>query len=419
VTNNYLRFEISTYEDKRIDDAKASFLNIQRQNTRGWGSFDDEIVGLKNRIKNVDPKSPVYPIFSKSLNLECPICIVGNGPSLNSLIPFIKENTGSIIIFSSGTALKPLKSHGINPDFQIEIERRDHVAGVLNEAPLGETTLLAADIVDPSTLKAAKKSLLFIRAASTSATMNSPRKYIEFANPVVGNAAFALALEISKNVLLCGLDVGFKSDGKQHASGSYYDKLNDESAEKIPTRGNFSNNIYTNSLFSLSREMFEHAIASKKEVSVYNLSDGAYINGAMPKRAQDMTLKKLDKKKVLKEIEKAFMQKNVFKETDKDYGSILNSYLEDFFSVLKSKQVKTRRDLFETIDSAYYATTIQNRVENVTGILLSGTLWHILNALFTSFMHIHDDDISALFKRVVEMTEKSLKKEIAKERVFG
>ncbi|MDQ1340969.1 MAG: hypothetical protein QG567_2127, partial [Campylobacterota bacterium] len=261
ITNNYLRFEISTYEDKRIKDARDSFLNIQRQNTRGWGSIDDEMVGLKNRIKNIDPKNPKYPIFAKPLTLDYPICVVGNGPSLNELMPFIKENSDKMIIFSSGTALKPLKNYGIEPDFQIEIERRDHVASVLKEAPLGNTTLLAADIVDPSTLECAKKSLLFIRATSTSATMNKPKKIIEFSNPIVGNASVALALEISKNVLLCGLDVGFKGDGKQHAKGSYYDNTNDKSQEKIPTRGNFSSNIYTNSLFSLSREMFEHAIA--------------------------------------------------------------------------------------------------------------------------------------------------------------
>ncbi|MDQ1338977.1 MAG: hypothetical protein QG567_126, partial [Campylobacterota bacterium] len=218
--------------------------------------------------------------------------------------------------------------------------------------------------------------------------------------------------------LLCGLDVGFKSDGKQHASGSYYDNLNDKSQEKIPTRGNFSSNIYTNSLFSLSREMFEHAIASKKDAIVYNLSDGAYIKGAAPKQPKELNLKKIDKQKALKEIEEAFLQKDVFKESEMDYKTLLDDYLNDFFTILKSAQIKTKKELFLVIDRAYFATTIQNKNENVTGILTSGTLWHILNTIFTSFLHIQEDDISALFTQTMEMIEKNLKEAIEKERLF-
>lgn len=419
VTNNYLRFEISTYSDKRIEDAKAVFYNIQRQNTRGWGTLDDEMVGLKNRMLNVDPKNPKYPMLAKSVDAGMPICIVGNGPSLNGLLPFIKANHDKMIIISAGTALKPLKGYGIEPDFQVEIERRDHVAGVLADAPLGKTTLIAADVVDPTTLEASEESLLFIRSASTSTTMNKPRKYLDYASPVVGNAALSLALELGSELLLCGVDVGFKEDGKQHASGSFYDKHKDTSDEMIPTRGNFSADIYTNSLFSLSREMYELAIASQKGVTVYNLSDGAFIHGTTPKRAEEISLPAGDKHKAAALLKTAFTKEDLFNDFDTDYNTLLETYVGRFFGLMESKPVTTRRELFEVIDRAYRETIRQNEEENVTGILLSGTLNHILNALFMASMHIQKEDIGDVFADAAANARQALREALRSENVFG
>ena len=43
-----------------------------------------------------------------------------------------------MILFSCGTALKPLLKAGVTPDFQIEIDRHDYLDEVLKDAPLGE-----------------------------------------------------------------------------------------------------------------------------------------------------------------------------------------------------------------------------------------------------------------------------------------
>ena len=67
--------------------------------------------------------------------------MVGNGPSLDLLLDFLKENEKNCIIFSCGTALKPLKTHGVKVDFQIEVERIDYLKEVLENAPLEDTPL--------------------------------------------------------------------------------------------------------------------------------------------------------------------------------------------------------------------------------------------------------------------------------------
>jgi hypothetical protein len=400
ITNNYIRYEITTHNNKKIEDAKNVFLTIQRQNTRGWGTVDDELIGFKNKLINATKN---YKYLSKKINIKAPICIVGSGPSLKKLLPFIKNNENNMIIFSSGTALKPLKDYGINVDFQIEIERRDHLKQVLLEANIGNTTLIAADIVDPSTLQVAKEKFLFVRSSSSATNLFKPKFTTEFDNPIVGNASFSVATNITDTILLCGIDVGFKKDKKQHIKGSFYDKLNDKSIEAIPTRGNFSNNIYTNSLFSLSREMYERLIKNNN-LTVYNLSDGAYIKGAIP--TKNLQLQKINKQQKLQELKKAFSS-NFFLEKNKKYQDEILEFVDNFFKIL-NQPIKSKKDLFKVIDYGYYATTIQRRDNPVSGILLSGTFWHILNTLFIAFMHYDSSDLK-VFNDIISQLKDKLK----------
>ena len=403
ITSNYVRFEQSLYEDKRISDAKALLHNLQRQNTRGWGSVDDEMIGFNNRLINTkNPKNPTFAYLSKEIDINFPICVVGGGPSLENLLSFIKKNQQKMIIFSSGTALKPLMNYGIIPDFQIEIERRVFLYDVLKDAGFNQkTTLLMADIAHPKTPKIAQKTLFFVRDSTASTMLNNPSKVINFANPVVGNAAFSIALELSSQILMCGLDAGFKKDGKIHIKNSYYDNTEDKSKEMIPARGNLSNNIYTNSLFSSSRLMFEQAIANKKDKNILNLSDGVYIKGAKPTRVNEVKFKNIDKQKALKKLESAFAKKGFFKSFDIDYNDEIKTYIDEFFTLLLKHKVHSTKELFRAIDNAFYATLLQLKHKPVSAILLGGTFWHILNSLIIGLLHIQKEDKDEVFHRAV------------------
>ena len=59
----------------------------------------------------------------KTYSQNMPAIIVGNGPSLDKEIDFLRKNQDNFVIFCSGSALKPLYKAGITPDFQVEIER--------------------------------------------------------------------------------------------------------------------------------------------------------------------------------------------------------------------------------------------------------------------------------------------------------
>lgn len=405
ITNSYLRLEQKAYDDPRLEDGQRLLAEAQRQITRGWGTFEDEMVGVRNRLAGVDPEKPKEPFLARPVNCGVPVCVVGNGPSLNGLIPFLKAHREKMVILSAGTALKPLMAAGVKPDFQVEIERRRYLAEVVKDSPIDDVPLLAADLLHPETVGVARTVFRFVRDATTTAAMHDPALKVPFSSPVVGNAALALALHMSDTVYLCGLDAGFKEDGKQHAKGSFYDDRDDESKEKFPTRGNFSANVYTNSLFSLSREIMEAALAHAPDRKVYNLSDGAYIKGAEPKRAAELKVPGKEKAKALTLLKTAFQTTGFFRSPEKNYDETLKEYKKQMVELLKSAAPKSKPELFRLVDYAFYATTLQRRNEPVSGTLLSGTFWHTLYYLFVALVHVKREDLSELTADLAEKIE--------------
>jgi hypothetical protein len=210
ITSSFARFTLTTYENNYILDAKNKFNEISLLKLRGWGSFEDEIKGIKNHLKNINQ----YPILSKSKKLNIPICIVANGKSLEKNIEFIKKNRDSMIIISVGTALKPLIKAGTESDFHIEQERIKTLIKALKDIlPNYRGYFLGASVVNPLIFQMAKKPLMYIRE---SFTLENNYFTLEYSSPIVGNTGIAFASEFSSELYLCGMDLGFRLGERKH-----------------------------------------------------------------------------------------------------------------------------------------------------------------------------------------------------------
>ena len=88
----------------------------------GLGFFDDEQQGFAHTIHNINAG---YAFFSHGADIENlpPVLLIGNGPSLDSHVNFIRQHQADSIIISCGTALSSLAKVGIKPDFHVEMER--------------------------------------------------------------------------------------------------------------------------------------------------------------------------------------------------------------------------------------------------------------------------------------------------------
>lgn len=401
ISSNYIRLELTMYETPKINKIKRIIELEQNSNSRGWGTFEDELIGVRNSKKNLQSvgEKLKYPVLEKRAKVDCPLCVVGSGPSLDDLLPFIKRNEERMIILSCGTALKPLRNYGIKPDFQVELERLPFLKKILEDSRLEDTPLIAANVVDSSTLEAAKESYIFMRASSAPTYMYRPKFMLEDSFPFVGNVGLSLALAFSKEVYLCGLDMGYKKGRSKHAKNSFYGEEDSTlPPEAIPVRGNFSDDIYSTSIFALSREFAELAIAKNRDSKVYNLSDGAYISGAEPKRQSNIRFKKIDKQKAINSIKRSFSRdKESIKDIGEDFEDRSFREYKDMITSLFSKKVTSKRELFEQVDEIYESLERFKSKNPAFGILLNGSMQHILDTIFTALLHVKRDDISSLY----------------------
>lgn len=415
ISTNFVRLELMQYESPRMKEAREVIQAEQNANARGWGTFEDEMVGVINHEKNIDTsvKKLKTPILSKPEKQRIPICVIGAGPSLDELLPYLQENQDRMILMSAGTALRPLIKAGIKPDFQVEIERMDYLPGVLEEAGLGDVPLIGGNIVNPGVLALAEESYLFLRGSSTSSYAGMPKCIVEYAFPYVGNAAFSLALHFSDVVLMAGMDCGYKKGKSRHADNSMY-KIEDSKyfegkeamlpKDAVPTRGNFSDDIYTDSLYTLSREMYEFAILEHRPKAVLNLSDGAFIGGTTPLRARQLKLDTAARQKAIRGIKKAFLHKpkEVFREIQStDLSSEIERFRQGLFTILDRK-VTTKREFFDLIDEASAYSRKFKSEQPFGGILMDGTTLHILNTMFILMMHVQKTDIAKTYESMLQ-----------------
>lgn len=412
ITNNFLRLELQLYDSPKIEAVRDNVAQAYAINSRGWGSFDDEMIGVKNTFCNLgnDEILP-YPILHLPQRVNVPICVVGNGASLDSLLAFIKANMERMIIFSCGTALKPLKNAGIEPDFQIEIERIDYLKGVLESAPLGETTLLCGNMVQPNALSLGREAYMFMRGGSASAYFGRAKSVVEFAAPYVGNAGFALACLLSEEVLICGLDCGYIKGRTKHAKGSFYgDEQSEIPKNAYRVQGNAEYKVYTDALFSLSSAMMTKAIEVFNPRLVINLGEGAYIRGSRSVKTDDFELAKVNKAQAIAQL-KGYMCKQkhkVFSDLE-SHTQEIREYKENILQAMKVS-VRGKRELFERIDKIHTLSLKKAAEKPFVGVLFEGSISHILHTIMLCALHIPNDDIALFYARCVELVESGLNK---------
>jgi len=397
VTSNFLRLEFTTYNSKKIENAKKEFYLANISNKRGWGSFEDESVGFKNHLQNINKN---IKILTKTTKINAPICVIANGASLENNINWIKENQDNLILISVGTAIRPLLKAGIHSDFHIEIERMPMLVNILRPSlEKYKGYFIGATVIDSEHFKIAKKPLMFVRDASS--TTGVSNFFLNFCSPMVGNTGFSFSCHFSDEIYMCGFDVGFLKNKKVHASGSYYDDK-DDTKEGYPVRGNFRDEVMSDDLLNLSRQNLEMTISLLKPKKIYNLSDGAFINGAMPKNSNEIQLTPINKEKFINEIIENFKIDTI---KTLNYSGFLELYKDKIIELL-DKKINNKKGLTEVIDLVNDYTLAFLRYEPAVGTLMKGSIWHILNTIYIS---LHKTSLEA-YPKMIKILKKEIKK---------
>ncbi|PTC01159.1 hypothetical protein C9975_03555 [Thalassospira xiamenensis] len=239
--------------------------------------------------------------------LDQPVFVVGNGPSLDDEIEFIKSVRDQVLLISCGTTLKALWRNGIQPDFHAEVEQHKNsynIVSSLNDPDyLKGITLLGCSWIYPPSAALFKNTLTLFKYGEGMTQVFSKiaaenqwplpvvkRSYPTVANMVIG---FCQAMGV-KEVYLFGIDLGFLDIEHHHSKDSIFynnkkgDKLvdvKDMGWTAIPVPGNFQPMVSTKFDFHLAIRSMEASLAAHPSMTVYNCSNGARIEGTTPLRS--------------------------------------------------------------------------------------------------------------------------------------
>jgi hypothetical protein len=259
------------------------------------GFYEDELVMMTNAVKNFAAK-PFWLLEGRP-RLHRPelAVIVGAGPSLDECLPRLKEIRDSVMLFSAGTALRPLLRNGIVPDFHCELENVPATVDALKEASkygdLSKITLIASATVDPRIPSMFREVVYFFRD-SVSSTQILGEKHVPIggATPTCVNMALSMAAFLGfTDMALFGADCGVRIGGDDHAKDTVYRDVgifqkNGDLKERYPVEveGNFGGVARTNWVYDSCRLMLAEVI-KVRNLHAFNGSDGAIIPGAVPR----------------------------------------------------------------------------------------------------------------------------------------
>ena len=258
------------------------------------GFFEDELVMMGNAVKNFAACD--FRLLEGRPRLRRPetAVIVGAGPSLDTGIEVIRRFRDRMILFSAGTALRALLSHGITPDFQCELENVPGVFDVLTETSkigdFSKITLLASATVDPRVPALFPETVFYFRdTISATRILGGKHRIIEGTSPTCVNLALnAAAVMGFTDFALFGTDCGVRPGNKRHAKGTIYNDVaayedgNKTQGPTLQVEGNFGGVVATEIIYDACRQMLTTAITSH-HLNVVNCSDGALIPGASPR----------------------------------------------------------------------------------------------------------------------------------------
>lgn len=261
-------------------------------------NYDDNLYHINHAAANLANQAKV--LSKRVQDRKTPILLVGNGPSLDENMLWIKRNRDKAIVVSCGTSLYTLHKAGILPDFHAEIEIVRFVAEMKNSIPaddMKQISLLATVSTHPDLIKQFADAYLVTRQGLEVTDYLQklgavPGQVIDTrdAAPTCVNLAASVFIEAGyHNLIFCGVDLAAHEDGQHHASNSYYDDENynighgfkDKSQlnERSFVEGFDGSRMASKSEFIFAIQSLERALARFPTVQAVNLSRGAKLHG--------------------------------------------------------------------------------------------------------------------------------------------
>ncbi len=413
------------YFSDKNDEAFKLYHEIAYRYSSGWGFMEDEIISLTHSISNLSKGSKLLSNKDKTdLQLtDISVVIASNGPSIDGVMSFIKENQGNCIVFSCGTALRALLKNGITPDFHIEMERAASLISYLDtiedQKALKSINVIALNTVYTELLSKFKSAYLMLKPNDAGGSLvksldkENIFPYVPYCNPTVSNTALAAAINLGfKKIYLMGVDLGFKDTEQHHSKDSiYYDK-NWDKREKVhqlyktskKVEGNFEEEVLTTNTFDSSKGILEMMISKYPGVKVYNCSDGVKILLTKPKRVEELDFTKIQNKSELletlldKKFDSAGLTKEKLHDAIESKISSVQSLMDELLGLVAIKKY-SRTELVTAFTRQYAKlnSVYETEGSSVPYTTLKGSFIYFQTGIITNSYYYKDESARSDF----------------------
>lgn len=236
-----------------------------------------------------------------------PVLLVFSGPSTRKNIEWLKSNHHRFILVSALSTCKLLHHAGIVPDIVVHIDPGENTAllfdGFEPKEYLKDSIIILASNVDEKTVQRFDRSQIHFIEQGT----NYKKDFGKLSAPSVGEYSYALCLIFgAMNLFMLGIDLALDNETLQTHGGFHAfqtkGEIDDTNASLDPhtsvdfVRGNFLEQIPTLAPYKMSisqltifTEMLKHF-----NQTIYNLSNGAYLEGCDPLKIEDYNWEQLE-----------------------------------------------------------------------------------------------------------------------------
>jgi hypothetical protein len=403
----------TTGEDETIQTIREAITETLWEIFFGMGYFDDELISIKHTFDNLKRG---YPIYMKPgiVPTGAIAFIVGSGPSLDGLLPLLRANADRAVVFSCGTALSALVNAGIKPDYHVEKERPYIVYEVLTKTVghdyLKGLKLLGLNVVHPDVFELFDSQGIILKAADTMAVLmhrsGAPLNVILNTQPTVTNTAIDFALSAGfRAIYLFGVDMGYKDKERHHSQNTaYLQKMPDADHLKrllskrpksdIEVPGNFGGVVATNKILQMARRQMGYAVTTHPASKVYNLNDGAAIDGAIPHHVEDFAASSTPetKQEAMQAMSAAFETRTFdVTELKNELLGDVDTFIDEVSSCIKERMV-SREDVLDKLGELYQLVRKKDEALLPTGSLFRGFVYHLMSLTFNALSIIKDEE---------------------------
>jgi len=205
-----------------------------RQLTKELRSETQQIYFHEKIIENaVDNIFPVQNIAQKANGTAI---VLGAGPSLDDLLPWISSNQDKLTIIAVSRIYRQLKASNISPDILVSVDplpvNYEQSKSILNET---KALFIHSNHVSPQLLSQWKGNAYFMGNRFPWESKHNIEN-INTATPTVSHSGVNIAISLGfEQILLAGIDLCLSSSGKTHSNSEFSVKYSEEDTFNVET----------------------------------------------------------------------------------------------------------------------------------------------------------------------------------------